>query len=324
MTSTTEGLARVLWSDVSGLDAEVDGYKVWRAAQYKRTDWIAAGMRVVDRYQHQHEVAPQGEQADLTPYLDPLNPYFDAEEFAFAGDIAGTYQPEEWGTYELVAKIPVSELSQYPGNGAYPYGWVDENSITGFTYWYYVSAYKDGQFSGPRGPLEAAHIESSGVVNRNGRNGCDAADGTIGLTTPWCGTYPFAYNNPNYPQGGTQAFKNFGAAFTVTPPVAPAERVADLITVSPNPYKETALNDVRTDPSSHNINFLNVPADFTITILDVAGQIVFQERIENADTGLWGWNQFSKDGIEVASGLYIYHVQYGDGQAVTGHFAILR
>ena len=32
----------------------------------------------------------------------------------------------------------------------------------------------------------------------------------------------------------------------------------------------------------------------------------------------------SKDGVEVSSGLYIYHIQYGDDQAVTGHFAILR
>lgn len=32
---------------------------------------------------------------------------------------------------------------------------------------------------------------------------------------------------------------------------------------------------------------------------------------------------FSKDGVEVASGLYIYHVAF-DGREVVGRFAILR
>jgi hypothetical protein len=35
------------------------------------------------------------------------------------------------------------------------------------------------------------------------------------------------------------------------------------------------------------------------------------------------WNLFSKTGIEVASGLYIYVVEYDGGQQV-GYFSILR
>lgn len=319
--STTEGRARILWTDVSGLDPEVDGYKIWRAAQYKRTDWLEKGMRVMDRFQHQHDP-----EASYEPFLDPINPYFDAAEFSFGGEgLAGTYQPEEWGTYDLIATIPVGELGNFPsGGGPYEYAFVDENSIVGFTYWYYVAAYKEGTFSGPQGQLEVGHLESSGVVNRNGRNSCDAMDGSIGLETPWCATYPFAYQNPNYPAPDTQTFKNIGAPFTVTPPVAAAADVQNLITVTPNPYKRTGLNDVRTDPGSHMINFLNTPEDFTMTILDVSGQVVYQEVVEGAANGRFTWNQYSKDGIEVASGLYIYHLQYGNGQAETGHFAILR
>lgn len=321
LESTTEGQARLLWTDVSSIDPEVDGYKIWRAAQYERTEWLDKGMRYVDRFQHQHEVDETFESV-----LDPINPYFDAEEFSFSGsDISGTYQPEEWGTYELVAKIPVGELGNFPSEGGpYAYSFVDENSITGFTYWYYVSAYKEGTFSGPQGQLEAGHLESYGVVNRNGRNACDAPDGMIGLETPWCGTYPFAYQNANYPARGTQTFKNMGTPFTVTPPVAPVDQVENLVTVTPNPYKRTGLNDVRNNPSSHNINFLNVPADFTLTIIDVSGQVVFQDIVEGGSDGRYVWDMFSKDGVEVASGLYIYHIQYGSGQAVTGHFAILR
>lgn len=321
VTSNVEGQALVHWTDVSGIDPDVDGYKVWRASQYQRTEWLDKGMRIADRFHHQHTV---GE--DFDPLLDSVNPYFDAEEFAFSGSgTSGTYQPAEWGVYELVANIPVGELDNHPSqDGAYDYTFVDENSIVGFTYWYYVAAYKEGEFSGPQGPITAGHLESYGTVNRNGRNSCEAMDGEIGLSTPWCGTYPFAYQNANYPIEGTQAFKNFGAEFTVTPPVAPVDQVSELITVTPNPYKRTGLNDDRDNASEHDLRFLNTPEDFTITILDVSGQIVFQDVVEGAADGEYVWGQYSKDGVEVASGLYIYHIQYGSGQAVTGHFAILR
>jgi hypothetical protein len=93
--------------------------------------------------------------------------------------------------------------------------------------------------------------------------------------------------------------------------------------VSPNPYKIASLTDVRDNPVSHNIDFLNLPAICTITILDVSGQVIFEEQIEGGTEGRWSWNMFSKDGVEVASGLYIYHVKYQDGEHL-GHFAILR
>src|SRR5690606_1821537 len=111
--------------------------------------------------------------------------------------------------------------------------------------------------------------------------------------------------------------------FTVTPPVAAIDDVADLVTVTPNPYIITGLNDERNQASSHNIDFLNLPADYTLTLIDVSGQIVFQVVTEGAASGKYTWDMQSKDGNEVASGLYIYHLEYGD-RSTTGHFAILR
>lgn len=315
--STTEGRARIRWTDVSSI-RPVDGYKVWRSSQYKRTSYQEVGMRLQDRYQEQHQ---PGE--DIAPLLDPINPAFDAFDI-FTGDIQGSYQPAEWGTYDLVATIPAGELASYRDEtGGYQFAYDDEDSITGFTYWYYVSAYKDGSFTGPQGPVGGGHIESANM-NRNGRNDPEAAPGQIGLGTQWGGTYPYADRNAAYPTAGTQAFQNLGVPFTVVPPVAPAANVADLITVTPNPYKLTGLNDVRNDASSHNISFLNTPSDFTLTILDVSGQIVYQRAVQNALDGRLTWDLFSKDGVEVASGLYIYHIQYDGDRAVTGHFAILR
>jgi hypothetical protein len=317
--STTAGTAKISWTDVSSIDSDVDGYKVWRASQFQVTDRLEKGFRALDNYQHVQDV---GE--DITPYLDPVNPWFDAEsEFTPTQD---KYQPAEWGTYDLIKRIPNSDLSQYQGDAAagYDYSIEDPDAITGFTYWYYVSAYKEGSFSGPFGPIGVNHIESSNF-NRNGRNTPSAAAGEIGLTSPWSGTYPYATRNELFPSAVSEPvrYQNLGAPFTVTPPVAPPGDVAKLITVNPNPYKVTGLNDVRTDASSHNIDFLNTPADFTLTILDVSGQIILQEEVTGAIAGKYTWDMFSKDGTEVASGLYIYHVEYSGG-SVTGHFAILR
>ncbi len=325
LESTTEGSSRIRWTDVSGIDSDVDGYKIWRAAQFQRESWFpsqqegANGFALIDNYQHLHE--PGG---SIKQFADAGNPYFDA--FAeFVGETQNFYQPAEWGPYQLIAKIPVSEVSRYNDPvGGYDYSYEDTEAITGFTYWYYVSAYKEGSFTGPRGPVSVSHIESSNF-NRNGRNSRDVPDGVIGLSTPWIDTYPFAVRAADYPLPGTQNYKNIGAPFTVTPPVAPVDRVAQLITVTPNPYKITGLNDERDNPSSHSIDFLNLPEAYTLTILDISGQIIFQTNVEGATDGKFTWDLFSKDGVEVASGLYIYHVSYDNGnREAVGHIAILR
>lgn len=319
--STTEQSALVRWTDIDGVGgASVDGYKVWRASQYRRTDYTEGGMRLMDRYHHQHEV----EVEDREDFMDPVNPYFSPGSDFFSGDIQGSYQPAEWGDYELIAKLPADELGDYQdATDGYHFVYEDEDAITGFSYWYYVSAYTEGDFTGPQGPVAVNHIETSNV-NRNGRNAPGASPGELGLASPWDGTYPFAYNNPNYPTEGSQRAKNFGVEFTLVPPVTASDEVAESVTVTPNPYKVTALNDVRDDPSSHNINFLNLPEDYTLTIIDVSGQIIFQDRVEGARDGQYTWDMFSKDGVEVASGLYIYHLEYDNGREATGHFAILR
>ena len=322
--STTDGTSLISWTDVSGIDGDIDGYKIWRAAQFAQASWFpsqeegANGFALVDNYQHLHE--PGG---DIKAFADEGNPYFDAFD-EFAGGTQNFYQPSEWGPYELIERIPVSELGSYPvEDGDYTYAYEDTDAITGFTYWYYVSAYKEGAFTGPRGTVPVGHIESSNF-NRNGRNSPDVANAVIGQVAPWVETYPFSTASSDYPDPGTQNFKNIGGPFTVTPPVAPVSQVSNLVTVTPNPYKRTGLNDERDNPSSHAINFLNLPAKYTLTILDVSGQIIFQTREEGAPNGKFTWDQFSKEGVEVASGLYIYHVEYGNGREEVGHFAILR
>lgn len=320
--STPRQSANVSWTDVSNTgNASVDGYKIWRASQFKRTEYLEEGMRLMDQYHHQHSV-----DAELGQFKESVNQFFSPPSGFFSGSAQGIYQPAEWGDYDLIAKIPAGELGQYQTEeGPFDYSFEDTEAITGFTYWYYVSAYSEGSFSGPQGPVEVGHIESSNM-NRNGRNAPEAAPGEIGLASQWAGTYPFAFQNANYPSVGTTRRQNIGASFNLVPPTSPVDSVAKNITVTPNPYKKTALNDVRSDPSSHNVTFLNLPERYRLTILDVTGQIVLQRTVEGARNGQFKWNLFSKDGVEVASGLYMYHVQYGEnlGQETTGYLSILR
>ena len=77
--------------------------------------------------------------------------------------------------------------------------------------------------------------------------------------------------------------------------------------------------------TEHKMLFINLPTGTKITIFDVAGQVIDVLNFDSTNPfdGTLFWDMFSKDGIEVASGLYIYVAEYPGG-AQTGHFAILR
>jgi hypothetical protein len=80
-----------------------------------------------------------------------------------------------------------------------------------------------------------------------------------------------------------------------------------------------------TDASDHKVMFYNLPPQAKITILDVSGQIVqiLNFTSSGPSNGIMYWNLFSKTGIEVASGLYIYVVEYDGGQQVS-YLTIMR
>ena len=138
------------------------------------------------------------------------------------------------------------------------------------------------------------------------------------------GTYPFANSafNSFYPKDLVSQ-KLLGSAFVLAPDVlAPSDITSGAIkiTVKPNPYKRTALFDVGLE---HKVAFNNMPDNSKLTILDVSGQIVFQQTVTNQTSGTFFWDLFSKDGMEVANGLYIYVVEYPGGM-YRNYFAIMR
>jgi len=294
------------WNKAAESDAGFAGYKIWKSSQYKKLGWLDEGVRVVDLYQDQMTVGPR--PANL---YKPVNPKFGAAAKVLGNALKGTYQPDTWGTWDLIAVIPKANLATQPvaQTSGYNYRYEDLDVLLGFQYWYYVSAYKTGTFNGPGGDL-TTQIETHST-NRNGANGL------------WFNTYPYGYTNANYPKDAT-LLKNLGAGQVVTSALAPKGDLSK-IGVRPNPYKKAALFDNRSQVYDHKIMFYNLPPQCKITILDVAGQVIDVIDFVSSDPskGSMFWDMFSKDGIEVASGLYIYVVQSPTMRHV-GQFAILR
>ncbi len=108
-----------------------------------------------------------------------------------------------------------------------------------------------------------------------------------------------------------------------------AENGLDQISVVPNPYVTAASWERRnlnqTGRGERKISFINLPAECTIRIYTVAGDLVKTLYKEYSPTdGSLTWNLVSEDGMDVASGLYIYHVETPDIGDYINKFALIK
>jgi hypothetical protein len=295
------------WDDAAESEPGFAGYKIWKSSNFLKKAWLDEGIRLSERYQEQMVV---GE--DRTPFKKPINPKFDAFAAVAGTSLKGQYQPDTWGTWDLAKVIPKADLVNFPKSSTpgFKYLYEDKDVVLGFSYWYYISAYKEGNFTGPSGEV-TTRIETHST-NRNGATGL------------WQKTYPFAANNPNFPKTA-DGKRAIGAVQVVYSALAASGVVAN-VGVRPNPYKRAALHDNFSNVYDHKLLFYNLPPSCKITILDVAGQIIDEINFSSNDPSLGSifWDMFSKDGIEVASGVYVYVVEAPTGDKKTGHFAILR
>jgi hypothetical protein len=310
--NTVNRSVRIRWDNRAEAHPDFSGYKIYRAAASSSVDWLQGGMRSLDEYWR--STAPGSVPDSL---LKPVNPSFAA--YSVAGDKKGP--PDSWGPYRLLAILPKSLLGSYSDRSAsgWTYSWEDAKVDPGFTYWYTVAAYALGAYD--LGPSYAGSndrlnetMESSNL-NRNGAEGL------------WQGAYPFADMSalfPTTPEGK----RKLGAGFLFTSGVASPGDLSSESThvgVRPNPYKRMAVLDSRTSRNDHRVMFFNLPLSATITILDVSGQIINRLFFESPDgeSGSMMWDLLSRDGSDLASGLYVYVVEFAGGQQV-GYFSILR
>ena len=108
-----------------------------------------------------------------------------------------------------------------------------------------------------------------------------------------------------------------------------AREELDDIYVVPNPYVaqsgfETS-NTYRTGRGERRVFFMNLPPDCTIRIYTITGQLVQTlTHSSGADDGQEPWDLTTKDGMNLAYGVYLYHVDApGVGEHV-GRFAVIK
>ena len=102
------------------------------------------------------------------------------------------------------------------------------------------------------------------------------------------------------------------------------------IKVVPNPY--VASNVMETAVSNQFLNqrrkllFTNIPSQATIKIYTVSGIFVDQINVNNSpERGSIHWDMLTREGLEIAAGMYIYHVKSTvTGNEKLGKFAVIK
>ena len=111
--------------------------------------------------------------------------------------------------------------------------------------------------------------------------------------------------------------------------VALAADELDDVYVVPNPYVATSTfepaNTFRAGRGERRIYFMNLPPECTIRIYTITGRLVQTLHHQSTiDNGQLAWNLVSRDDMNIAFGVYIFHVDApGVGETV-GRFAVIK
>jgi hypothetical protein len=101
---------------------------------------------------------------------------------------------------------------------------------------------------------------------------------------------------------------------------AAASAELDNIRAVPDPYIGRAIWE--TSKFYHRLEFTNLPDVCTVRVYTLGGDLV--KTIDHNDTdGTAEWNMLSEDGMAIASGVYLYHVESKYGSH-TGRFAVIK
>ena len=102
------------------------------------------------------------------------------------------------------------------------------------------------------------------------------------------------------------------------------------IKVVPNPYVATnEMEEGVTNPflnQRRKIMFTHIPARCTIKIFTSNGYLVDEIEVNNSsDNGSAHWDLLTKEGLEIAAGVYIYHIRaHQTGDEKLGKFAVVK
>jgi len=125
--------------------------------------------------------------------------------------------------------------------------------------------------------------------------------------------------------GDNYTFKTFAAVDDVVQ----AKQNINKVAVVPNPYVAAAPWEPRQTLASGRgerlIYFIHLPSHCTIRIYTMSGDHVKTlYHNETAEDGAEPWNLTTKDGLDLAAGVYFFHVDAGESGQFTGKFAIIK
>ena len=105
----------------------------------------------------------------------------------------------------------------------------------------------------------------------------------------------------------------------------------DNIKVVPNPYVVTnswePINPYSNGRGPRELHFTHLPPRCTIKIYTIRGTLVRELEHDNSDNILDGtlvWDMLTKDRLDIAYGIYIYHVDAGEHGVKIGKFAVIK
>jgi hypothetical protein len=108
----------------------------------------------------------------------------------------------------------------------------------------------------------------------------------------------------------------------------------DKIKVVPNPYvgtnamEQAVINPFLNQP--RRLMFTNIPSNSTISIFTTSGVKIKTITNNNITGGMVHWDLLNEEGLEIAAGMYIYHVKsnFSDNSLNqhehVGKFAIIK
>lgn len=98
--------------------------------------------------------------------------------------------------------------------------------------------------------------------------------------------------------------------------------------VVPNPYLGMASFEqapyAQTGRGERRLEFRSLPFNATVRIYTVTGELVQTLHHDGGFQGYIAWNMRSKDNLEIAPGLYIYHVEAAGLDDFIGKFAVIK
>lgn len=103
----------------------------------------------------------------------------------------------------------------------------------------------------------------------------------------------------------------------------------DKVRVVPNPYLAAAswesVNRFATGRGERRVDFIHLPVDCEIRLYTIRGDhIQTLHHDGNIFDGTVSWNLRTKEGLDIAYGIYIYHIDAGEAGETVGKLAIVK